>query len=77
MKKLLYGVAAFLLLVGVAGVVLVAVFFDEEQIKARVSAEVAAATGRELAIDGDLDITFLPAPGLRVSGVRFANLEGA
>ena len=77
MKKLLYGLAALLLLVVVAAVVLVSVFFDEEQIKARVSAEVAAATGRELAIDGDLDITILPTPGVRASGVRFANLEGA
>ena len=34
-------------------------------------------TGRALAIDGDIELSVLPIPTVKVGGVRFANLEGA
>ncbi|MEE8246986.1 MAG: AsmA family protein, partial [Alphaproteobacteria bacterium] len=76
MKKILYSVAALALLL-VAAAVVAPIAVDEEQIKARIGAEVAAATGRELVIDGHLDLALLPRPRISLGGLRLANLEGA
>jgi uncharacterized protein involved in outer membrane biogenesis len=76
LKKLFYAVAALVVLL-VAAAALAPLVIDEAQIKARLAAEVKAATGRELAIDGHLEIALLPAPRLSLSGLRLANLEGA
>lgn len=76
MKKILYSVAALALLL-VAAAVVAPIAIDEEQIKARIGAEVAAATGRELVIDGHLDLALLPRPRISLGGLRLANLEGA
>ena len=76
MKKLLYAVAALLVLV-VAAAALAPAIIDEARIKARIATEVKAATGRDLAIDGHLEIALLPTPRLSLSGLRLSNLEGA
>ena len=76
MKKFLYSVAALVVLL-VAAAVVAPVVVDEEQIKARLGAQVEAATGRELVIDGHLDLALLPRPRLSLGGLRLANLEGA
>ena len=77
MKKLLYGVAG-LVAVLVAAILVVPMFVDANAFKGEIAARVKEATGRDLTIDGDIDVRFLvPATGVSVSGVRFANLAGA
>ena len=50
---------------------------DLNDYKGYVASLVKEHTGRELAIDGRIDLSVLPIPTIKVSGVRFANLEGA
>src|SRR5215468_2292595 len=75
LKKLLIGVGVIVLVLVVA----VAVgprLVDWNAYKPRVAAAVRDATGRDLAIDGDVSLSLLPSPTLSVEGVRFANLPG-
>ena len=61
----------------IAVVVIVPLVFDLIDYKDEISAAVKETTGRELAIDGDIDLSLLPVPTIKVNGVRFANLDGA
>lgn len=77
MKKLLYGVAGLVALL-VAAILIVPMFVDANAFKGEIAARVKEATGRDLVIEGDIAVRFLvPATGVSVSGVRFANLPGA
>jgi uncharacterized protein involved in outer membrane biogenesis len=75
MKKALWIVGGLLgLLVVVA---LAAPFFiDLNDYKAQIAAKAKEATGRDLAIDGDISLSILPTPGVTVSGIRFGNAPG-
>ena len=74
-KLLIGGLVLVALLVGAA---LVAPgFVDWNRFKPEIAARVEKATGRRLAIDGDLDATLLPAPALIVEKVRLSNAPGA
>ncbi|MEX0810288.1 MAG: AsmA family protein [Dongiaceae bacterium] len=69
------------ILAGIVVLLIVAIlvgpsFVDWNQYKPQIAAEVEKATGRNLAIDGDLSLSILPAPTLTAEGVRFANIEG-
>lgn len=75
-RKVLIGVVV-LIVVLVAAAYVGPRFIPGDALKADIAAQARAATGRELAIDGDLSFTLLPAPGVSVSGVRLANIEGA
>ena len=75
MRKILIGLGAVLVIV-ISAALVVPSFIDWNSYKGEIAAQAKAATGRDLAIDGDLDIALLPAPRLTVSGVRFANLAG-
>ena len=76
MKKVLIGVVA--VVVGLVAALLVAPsFIDWNQYKGEITAQAKAFTGRDLAIDGDLKATILPAPAVVVEGIRLANAEGA
>ncbi len=74
--KILYGVIAFIVLVIIAAFV-VPGFMDWNSYKPEISERVEALTGRQLSIDGDIEISLLPSPKLRVSGARLSNVEGA
>ncbi len=50
---------------------------DWNAFKPRIADAVRDATGRELRIDGDIDLSVFPAIALDVSGVHFANAPGA
>ncbi|PSQ73925.1 MAG: hypothetical protein BRD34_01360, partial [Bacteroidetes bacterium QH_6_64_77] len=68
------------LLVGLAVLVLVAALvlprlFTSEQLKGYVIPPLEEATGRQVEIDA-IGLRVLPAPAIRVSGVRLANAEG-
>ena len=67
---------------GVLGVLIVALliapsFFDLEQYKPQLLAEVKKATGRDLVIDGPVSARLLPLPSATVSGVKFYNVPGS
>ena len=75
-KKLLVAVA--IVAAALAGVAVVGPsFVDWSAISAKVGDKAREATGRELAIDGDISIAFFPAPALVVQDVRLSNLDGA
>jgi uncharacterized protein involved in outer membrane biogenesis len=75
-KKFLFSLGALFFVL--AGAILIAPqFIDWNQYKSEISAAVRDATGRELKIDGDIEVTVIPSPALKVSGVRFANVAGA
>jgi len=75
-KKVLIGAG------GVIGVLIVALliapsFFDLNQYKPQIIAEVKKATGRDLVIDGPVSLSLLPLPQVSVTGVKFFNVPGA
>ncbi|MDP6587848.1 MAG: AsmA family protein [Alphaproteobacteria bacterium] len=74
--KIIYGVIAFIVLVIIAAFV-VPGFMDWNSYKPEILEPVEALTGRQLSIDGDIEISLLPSPKLRVSDVRLSNVEGA
>lgn len=76
MKKLLVGVI-ILLVVVVAAALIGPSFINWNDHKAEIITAVRDATGRELAIDGDISLGILPAPALSARDVRLANLPGA
>jgi uncharacterized protein involved in outer membrane biogenesis len=76
MRKLWIGLLVLAILL-FAAILIVPSFFDWNAHKKRIAAAVLEATGRELTIRGDIDVTILPSPGLRVADVRFANVYGA
>ncbi|MFP6745444.1 MAG: AsmA family protein, partial [Alphaproteobacteria bacterium] len=67
------GVLALLILV----VVVAPFLLDLNDYKGDIAAAVKDATGRDLAIDGDIAVSLVPLPTIRVAGMRFANLDGA
>lgn len=76
MKKLAFAVAG-LLAVLVAAVLIGPGFIDWNAYKGQIAAAVQDKIGRAVAIDGDVSFAILPAPALRVAGVRIANFDGA
>lgn len=76
MKKVLIGLAVVVVLV-VAGVLAAPSFIDWNQYKGVIAREVEQATGRQLAIGGDLSLSILPRVALEVEDVRLASLPGA
>ena len=76
LKKVLFSLIGFLALL-VAAVLIGPGLIDWNQYKGEIAAQAKAITGRDLTIDGDIQITVLPAPALVVKDVALANLEGA
>ncbi len=74
-RKILIAVGAALVLI-VAALLIGPSFVDWNRYKPEITQQVATATGRQLAIDGDISLALLPVPKLSVAGVRFANAEG-
>src|SRR3990167_7447013 len=75
-KKILFAV------IGLFVVVLAAALFGPGLInwnnhKAEGAAWIKSLTGRDVSIDGDIEITILPTPALIVKNVGLANIEGA
>jgi len=76
MKTFAYIVSALLTLLILVAVI-TPFFLDLNDYKGDIAAAVKDATGRDLAIDGDIAVSLLPVPTVKIGGVRFANLEGA
>ncbi|HEV8390942.1 MAG TPA: AsmA family protein, partial [Dongiaceae bacterium] len=75
MKKVLWIVGGLIGLLIVAAVA-APFFIDLNNYKAEIAAQAKKATGRELAIDGNISLSILPTPGVTVSGIRFGNAPG-
>lgn len=74
MRKLLIGlVVLVVILVGAAFAG--PLFVPTDSIKQDIAREVAKATGRDLAIDGNLKFRVLPAPGVSATAVRLSNAD--
>ena len=72
MKKL-FLVLGILVVLLVGAVVAVPFVVPTETIKSQLAAQVESATGRELTVDGDLDLSVLPNLTVDMSDVHFAN----
>lgn len=76
MKKVL--AAVFLLIVtAVTVVVVLPETIDWNEYRSNLATRAENLTGRKMSIDGDIHVTFLPAPALIAQDVRMANVEGA
>ncbi|WP_167730604.1 AsmA family protein [Terasakiella sp. SH-1] len=76
MKKILIGLGSVIALFAVA-VLVVPGFIDWSGYRAQIAQEVKKATQRDLLIGGDISLSLLPSPVLKVSDVHFANAKGA
>ncbi|MEW5729950.1 MAG: AsmA family protein, partial [Pseudomonadota bacterium] len=75
MKKLLAALAVVLVLV-VGAVLALPALVPAERIQAEVVAQVKAATGRDLTIDGKLSVSVLPSLSVQVANVALSNPPG-
>lgn len=76
MKYVLIGVAAVIVLI-VAAVVALPLLVSEDTVRNQLISRVQDNTGRELRIDGDVKVSFLPRVKLELNDVTFANAPGA
>ncbi|HEV7369354.1 AsmA family protein [Arenibaculum sp.] len=76
MKKLFIGLAV-LLVAAVAAVLVVPSLVDWNRYRDEIAARVTEATGRQLTLDGEIDLALLPRPTLKVTGARISNVPGA
>ena len=76
MRKVLIGFLVLVVLL-VAAALFVPGMIDWNTYKDDIAAQVKAATGRQLTIDGNLDFSVLPTPQLLVNNARLANISGA
>lgn len=74
-KTLLIGFVLLLVLL-VGGVVVAPGLIDWNKHKAFIAAQVKDATGRDLAINGDIEIAVFPSPALVANDIRLSNLAG-
>src|SRR5262245_5116884 len=75
MKKVLWIVGGLIGLLIVAAIA-APFFVDLNNYKAEIAQKAKEATGRDLAIDGDISLSILPTPGVTVSKLRFGNAPG-
>ncbi len=74
--KVAVGLVAAVAIIFTAAALYLALVFDANRYKPEVTAAAREATGRELAIDGDLALGLFPQPHVRVGAVRLANPPG-
>lgn len=75
-KKILIGVLVVVALLAGAAIIGPS-FIDSNALKEQATAQVRAATGRDLTVGGDLQISIFPAPTLTANSVTLTNAEGA
>jgi len=74
-KKLLYVVLGIVAILAIATVTLF-LLFKPNDFREEISAEVARATGRELVIEGDLELSYFPWLAIEVGESRLGNAAG-
>lgn len=75
MKYVLYGLLGFIVL-AIAVVLVGPGLVDWNAHKAEIAAQFEKATGRALAIEGDISLQIIPTPSFSAANVRLANLSG-
>ncbi len=73
MKKILIGIAVALVVI-VAAAIVAPRFVPLDTVKDQITAQVKAATGRDLTINGDVRLSLLPNAEIAVDDVSFANV---
>ncbi len=76
MKKFIIGVGALLAVI-VAGLFVAPSFIPVDTYKPLIAEQVQKATGRQLRLDGDIDLALLPRVALAVDTVSLSNAPGA
>ena len=76
MKKLLIGICAVGVLL-IAAILVAPSFIDWNSHKKQIAELVRDETGRDLTIRGNIDVTILPSPALRVEDVSLSSVDGA
>ncbi|MEJ2405534.1 MAG: AsmA family protein [Candidatus Thiodiazotropha sp.] len=74
--KVLAWLVGMLVVVIVAAIILVPMFVDPNDHKARIIAEVKKATGRDLGITGDIGLSVFPRLALELNGLTLSNAPG-
>ena len=74
-RLFMYGVITVFVL-GVIGAGLVSLFFDLNSLKPTLAEAAFDATGRKLAIDGDIELSLFPRPRATATGIRLSNTAG-
>ena len=76
LKKILIGLGVVIVLL-IAAVLIIPAFVPVDTYKEQLTAQVKTATGRDLVIEGDVDLSLFPTLGIQVDEVSFSNAEGA
>jgi len=74
--KTALSIFAGLIVVAVAAALILPGFIDWNEYKGDITAEAHKATGRTLTINGDISLTVLPSPALKVADIHLANAPG-
>ncbi|MEW8320091.1 MAG: AsmA family protein [Candidatus Thiodiazotropha sp.] len=74
--KVLGWLIGMILLLVIAAIILIPLFVDPNDHKERIVAEVKKATGRDLAIEGDIGLSVFPRLALELNGLTLSNAEG-
>jgi uncharacterized protein involved in outer membrane biogenesis len=75
-RKFVYAIAVLSTLL-VAAIVFLPYFVDLNDYKREIVAQIKASTGRDVAIDGMIELSLLPSPRVAVGEVSIASPEGA
>jgi AsmA protein len=73
--KVLGWLIGMILLLIIAAVILIPMFVNPNDHKARIVAEVKKATGRDLSIEGDIGLSVFPRLALELNGVTLSNAK--
>lgn len=74
--KWILALAGLLMLLAIVAIIALPKLTDNEEIRARLSTEVARQTGRELQINGPLELSVFPVLAVEVNDLSLGNAEG-
>jgi AsmA protein len=73
--KLLFGTGLIVVL-AIAAVVITLVYIDPNDYKGSIASKIKEETGRDIRIDGDINLSYYPWLGLDVEGINVGNAKG-
>lgn len=74
--KIIFSLFGLLLLILLAAALLIPLFVDPNEHKETIISEVKEATGRDLTIQGDIELSIFPWLGLKLGSVQLSNAVG-
>lgn len=72
----LFFASALLIVLFIAAVVITLVYIDPNDYKESIASEVTEKTGRDIRIDGNINLSYYPWLGLEVEGISIGNVSG-